>query len=205
MTFAAVADVEALLRRQVTSAELPFVTRLLAMADDAITGEVPGVSFDAVVTGATASFDRAVSDEIWLPGRPVVQVTEVTVDGDVVDPDLYVVSRWGPLRRRCLDWPSRHTVAVTWDYGFAETPGDVVNVAADLVYRQVNDPGRVRQESIGQYSYTAADPTAAALELGDDHLRRLRRYKVRRTSIPVESDNPWWKVPRPITREREFW
>lgn len=203
MTFAVVADVEALLRRQVTNEELTFVNRLLGMADNAITAEVPGVSFDAVITGATATFDRVVGDEIWLPGRPVVQVTQVTVDGEVVDPDLYVSSRWGPLRRRCLDWSTWRTIEVTWDYGLADPPGDVVNVAADLVYRQLNDPGRTRQESIGQYSHTTADPTAAALELDDDHLRRLRKYKVRRTSLPVESDNPWWKVPRPITT-REF-
>lgn len=203
MTFAVVADVEALLRREVTNGELPFVNRLLGMADDAITAEVPGVSFDAVVTGATATFERVIGDEIWLPGRPVVQVTEVTVDGEVVDPDLYVSSRWGPLRRRCLDWSAWRTIQVTWDYGMASPPGDVTNVAADLVSRQLHDPGRTRQETIGQYSYTSADPTAAALELGSDHRRRLRRYKIRLTSLPVESDNPWWKVLRPITT-REF-
>lgn len=196
MSLASVADVEALLRRSLTAQETVYVTRLLGMADASIEAELPGVAFTGEVTGEVATFRLVVADaEIWLPWRPVNQVTEVLVDGDVLDAQRYVASRWGPLRLSCGAWPSGRDIQVTWDYGFASPPGDIVTLAADLVYRAVNDPGNKRQRTIGQYSETNAVAGEPALALTGDHLRRLRRYRTKRTSIPIESANPWWDLP----------
>lgn len=199
MAFASIPDVEAILRRTLTAEEQVFVNRLLDMADAEIEAELPGVSLDGVVTGATATFQHVLGDELWLPGRPVNQVTQVTFDGDPVPTDDYWVSPWGPLRRRCGAWPDLTDIAVTWDYGYATVPADVVNIAADLVAAQVNDPNGIRQVAVGQYSETRTS-RSVALELTSDHRRRLGRYRVRRTSIPVETDNPWW---RPVFALRE--
>lgn len=190
MSFASVADVEALLRRTLTPEEQTWAQRLLDMADDAITAEVPGVSFDAVVTGAVATF-RLVTcdDELWLPGRPVTAVTSIVINGQALNPGSYAVSRWGPLRASGF-WRPWTDITVTWNYGFATPPGDVVNIAADLVARALNDPNNVRSETIGQYSHTYASAGGPALSLDGDQRRRLNRYRIKRTSIPIEPAAP---------------
>lgn len=190
MAFASVADVEALLRRDLTAQEEVWALRLLDMADAAITAEVPGVSFGAVVTGAVTTV-RLVScdDELWLPGRPVNAMTSVVIHGQTVDPGSYAVSKWGPLRASRV-WPAWTDITVTWNYGFASAPGDVVNLAAGLVAQQLSDPNNVRSETIGQYSHTYATAGEPALSLADDQRRRLNRYRIKRTSIPIEPAAP---------------
>lgn len=193
MTFATREDVEAFLVRSLTDAELPHIDRLLERADDRIRGYVPGVSFDAVVNNASATLRGSGSDELWLPGRPVVAVDQVTVDGEILDPGEYVAPRWGPLRRLCGSWGGRsRVVEVTWDYGLASPPGDVVDVAADLVRWAIANPTNVRQTTIGSYSETVGGGSPAGLELTSSHKRTLGRYRAKATSVLVEPSGPFW-------------
>ncbi len=193
MTFATQADVEALLVRSLTDTELQALPRLLELIDGRIMGRLPGVKFDGVVTGAVVTLRGNGPDELWLPGRPVVAVSSVSIDGEVLDPSEWAVSRWGPLRRHYGAWGGRRAeIQVTWDYGLDAPPDDVVEIAADLARWAIANPTNVRQATIGSYSETVGGGSPAGIELLPQHLRTLGRYRARATSVAVVPSSPWW-------------
>jgi len=193
VTFATQADVEALLLRELSAAEQPYIDGLLERADALILDYLPGVTFDGEVDGEVVTLRGNGTDELWLPGRPVRAVDTVTIDAELLDPTEYTFSRWGPLRRLCGYWGGRdRVIEVAWDYGLASAPPAVVQVAADLARWSFANPGNARQETIGQYSVTYATETFSGVELLPGHRRILGKYKARSTSLLVESANPWW-------------
>ena len=193
MTIATQADVEALLLRDLSAAEQPYIEALLGRADALIYDHLPGVTFDALVEAATVTVHGNGTDELWLPGRPVIAVDSVAIDGETLDATEYTFTKWGPLRRLFGHWGSRSTeIAVTWDYGQDGADDAVVQVAADLVRWSFANPTNVRQETIGQYSVTYATETISALTLLPGHRRILGKYRAKSASVLVESASPWW-------------
>lgn len=120
---------------------------------------------------ATTTLSRRPRDRaIALPLRPVVAVSEVTRDGVPLKFD------WDEESER-LYVDACQPVRVTFTYGHAEVPGDVLAVVLTAAARVVTNPGDLRQETVGSMSVTYASETiGAALSPADkDLLARYRR------------------------------
>ncbi|QDY79790.1 hypothetical protein [Streptomyces qinzhouensis] len=111
---------------------------------------------------------------ITLPQRPVLGVELVRVAGRVLRTDEYRVIPGGVLVLVPLGHLS--SVAVTYRHGYAETPGDVRAIVLTLAARVLNNPGDLRQESVGSVSVTyAAESIGASLAaIERDQLARYR-------------------------------
>jgi len=178
VTIATQTDVEASLQRALSATEVTFIADLLARADGLIARELPGVTF-AGTARSTADVPGADTFEVWLPARPVLDVVSVTLDGDILAYGTdYDWSAFGDLDRTSGTkiWPRTSDIDVVWDHGYATPPPDIVAVAADTVAAVIVNPTGIRQESIGQYSYTLAD-AVARMRLGDDQRRTLDHYR----------------------------
>lgn len=182
MPIATQGDVEALLLRALTAAETPYIASLLAKADAEIAAILPGWRFTSVLLNQPFTVRGSGTSEIWLPGRPILAVDSVTVDGELLDPSEY---DWAPLGDLNLTNPSRvfarsSTITGIYDFGLAAPPADVVNVAADMVRWAITNPAGIRQETIGQYSSSYGEVTSG-VRPSDEHraaLRLGRRYPV---------------------------
>jgi len=178
MTIATQTDVEASLQRALSATEGGFIADLLARADGLIADELPGVTF-AGTARSTADIAGADSFEVWLPARPVLNVVSVTLDGTVLTyGEDYDWSEFGDLDRTSGNkvWARTSDISVVWDHGLAEPPAVLVAVAADIVAGAISNPTGIRQESIGQYSYTLAD-AGARMRVTDDQRRILDHYR----------------------------
>jgi hypothetical protein len=178
MTLAAQADVEASLMRALSSIEADHLPDLLARADGLVAGELPYVSF-AGTARSTATIPGHDTFEVWLPGRPINDVVSVVVDGaELAYGHDYDWSEFGDLSRTSGPriWPRTSTIEVVWDYGMETPPPDIVTVAADMVAGAVGNPTGMKQETIGQYSYTLGE-AVARMTVHDDQRRILNRYR----------------------------
>lgn len=178
MTIATQTDVEASLQRALSATEATFIADLLARADGLVARELPGVTF-AGTARSTAVVPGADSFEVWLPARPVLDVVSVTLDGsDLVYGTDYDWSEFGDLDRTSGTkiWARTSDITVVWDHGLAEPSPDLVAVAADMVAAVIVNPTGVRQESIGQYSYTLAD-AVARMRVSPDQHHTLDHYR----------------------------
>lgn len=178
MTIATQTDVEASLQRALTTTESGFILDLLARADGLIASELPGVGF-AGTARSTADVPGADTFEVWLPNRPVLNVVSVTLDGTVLTYGQdYDWSEFGDLDRTSGTkvWARTSDISVVWDHGLVAPPPDLVSVAADIVASSITNPTGIRQESIGQYSYTLAD-ASARMRVSDDQRRILDHYR----------------------------
>lgn len=103
-----------------------------------------------------------------LPQRPVVSVGAVTRDGQGV--------QWS-LQRDRLSVVGCEVVSVTFTYGYASVPGDVLAVVLTAAQRVLTNPTDLRQETVGSVSVTyAAETIGASLSQADkDLLARYRR------------------------------
>lgn len=153
-------------------------TQLLADVTDAIETYC-GRVFTGGVVSYTEYHDGANRPRIWLKHRPVVTVTSVTINGTALDNsnnDAWTVNTdTGELIRgdgqddpRFASWFPRGTrnVVVVYTAGFSAVPSGVQRAALAWL-KTLSDVGRVggayKSESIGEYSYTAGDLSAASM------------------------------------------
>jgi hypothetical protein len=139
--------------------------------------------------------------KIRLHERPVRKLTQVTLDGQVVDPSLYNLKK-STIRRVDIDrWPVGYAnIQATYDHGYDVIPdsssGDDVLVPPDMrlvallssrrVYVAVGKvdgvQGVKQSESIGQYSYTlsagASAAATSAAQLVDAEKDVLLHYRI---------------------------
>ncbi|WP_326792051.1 hypothetical protein OHA79_09625 [Streptomyces sp. NBC_00841] len=106
---------------------------------------------------------------LTLPQRPVVSVDSVQRDG--VDVPFKMLASEKLFVFGC------EPVSVTFTYGYAEVPGDVLAVVLTGAARVLNNPSDLRQETVGSISVTyAAETIGASLSQADkDLLARYRR------------------------------
>lgn len=90
---ATVRDVEAALRRQVTEDEAGVLPEVIALVE----GEIEAYIGRTLTAAERTDTFNVVGDEdrLRLSSTPVVSVTEVKVDGTVVDASTYRVRPWG--------------------------------------------------------------------------------------------------------------
>lgn len=180
---ATVEQLETLLRRTFSDAERDAAELILAGVSAAIrrvTGQTISVVDDDGIT-----IDRDGSRRtLWLPERPVVSVTSITVDGGLVSPaDYRVDTEIGevtfarPLRTWGTPTAFEPRAEVVYSHGFDPVPDDVVQVALEMAMGGIEVPaaGLETEESIGNYSVKFDVDKATVLNEGQRV--RLRSYR----------------------------
>lgn len=121
-------------------------------------------------------------DELVLPQRPVVSVSEVKVNALVLND--WVLSgdrllRTGGWHRLpgTTTYPDPGLVQVTYTHGWAEVPDEVRAVCLDLASATLANPSMLRQEAIDDYSRTFAAESLGLGGLTDGHKEILRSFR----------------------------
>lgn len=124
------------------------------------------------------------SRRLWLPERPVLDVTALAITDSQGYSTTYALSgvRWS--RRGLLRIVGCHfggpdaTVHLTYSHGYEEVPDDVRSTVLKMAARQIANPEDVQSEAIGSYSVTY-DPavTGAAAGLSSQELRVIKKYR----------------------------
>lgn len=156
--FTTVAEIEAFLGIEI-DADSPAALRAIEAATAAIRNYT-GQHIAPTETGVATLFGNG-TRLLFLPELPVVAVAAVDLDGDpvlstqrVIRPSDGTIRMW----RNISEWES---VAVTYSYGYAETPVDIRDIAtraASRVYqaalRTVETDGvsGIASTSLGDYS-----------------------------------------------------
>jgi len=119
------------------------------------------------------------ADEIRLPQRPVLDVSEIQVRWqgsqvfDVLSSSAYTWDRAGRLRGVCSIWGGPGgTVRPTYDHGFAEIPEDIEAVCLAMARRWLQNPGAVASETLVDYSVTYGP-----IGLTEDEAKTLEDYR----------------------------
>lgn len=201
MALATAADLGRYLGRELTEDEVFRATLLLDLATAAVK-DYTGQDIERV-TADSQVLQGNWGSTLILPQRPVISVTSVTIStttltantdyawdgGDV----LYRGSREylhggepytpDPMRH-LLHWggPSAQ-VTVVYTHGLADgskkldTPRGIV---LEMAATQLSTTPGIKQESIGQYSYTADSPATGRVTLTADMRRALRKAGFKR-------------------------
>lgn len=189
------ADLVARLGRDISCEEDARLEALLTDASAlvrAYTGQDFAVTADAEVTL------RAQAGLIRLSQRPVTAVSSVVAIGGNGTPDLALVDWWWDgldlirigAGEYVINLPEQWwddedgypgTFRVTYSYGYATPPPDVIAVVCGMVLRTLTAPtavGGVTSETIGPYSYRLESAgVGIAVSLGDMERKTLARYR----------------------------
>lgn len=93
--------------------------------------------------------------------------------GGSIYPDIQSGPSWsGPAAR----------ITITYDHGWVEIPGDIVDEVAGMVAAQMSVPVGVLHESIGGYKVGYIRPPGGAMTLTDEAKKNLNQYRIRATS-----------------------
>lgn len=192
-------DVEAILGRDLNSAEETRVARLIAMAEAQVESMLPGFS----IAAGTAT-DEAVAyndpDSLWTRRYPVTAIGSLEVDGNGVDTAGYRWNEMGEIQLlgagRLNSWeinlrsfPSNPAITVTYDYGANPVAADIAAavsaVVAALLRGQAAGSAGIASESLGAYSVTYDTAVAGSGGLAPPATELLRRWRrTRMLSVP---------------------
>jgi len=209
-------DVAALLQRDLTATELTNATRLLGMASDMVrrytrqtihqvteTVTLPG-NWDNTLTLPQRPVTNVAS--VLINGAaPAYQVWRTIDDGlfmgtGAYQPDFGVLlwggnALWGPAGSNSgpqatgATWQGPQAqITVTYTHGWADIPGDVVNVVAGLVAIAIASPVGVQMEKVGGYqvAYTRSEGGSMALQAADKEVLNYYRKRAMSSSIAVQ-------------------
>jgi hypothetical protein len=116
-----------------------------------------------------------------LPTLQVVNVSDVTVNGETLDPTLYTLDRNSLLRGTgdyCDGWARASwygTVEVTMRHGYAVTPAEVTGVVQAIARRAVDNPTGATSWQVGMVRSTISD---AGMSLLDSEKAALAPYRL---------------------------
>jgi hypothetical protein len=171
-SFATVDDFAARIGVTLTGAEQTRAQALLVNATGLIreeTGQTISLVTDDVLVRRSVFESR-----FRLPQRPVLEVSQIRIDGAVVDASSYYldgdeVVRVGSIDFACFGggWlgPS-HALEVTYTHGYAVIPSLAKTVCMEAVNRVWQNPGAVIQERVGDVAVTYAPFTGQNLPVG---------------------------------------
>lgn len=133
--------------------------RAAALLDDASAAVRAYTGQQFTAGTATAERHTPIRGAVRLWQRPVNSITSVVDDaGDAVAYDTWFEGD------RLVGFTTTSPVKVTYTYGYATIPPDVVAVVCQIAGRAFGmtaDSGGVTQEAIGSYSYTVGAAAAA--------------------------------------------
>lgn len=157
---------------------------------------VPGAQADLALAGASGAvraycrwgIDRATEtlygdgdggSMLTLPTLHLVDVTEIRVDGEVVDLAVApapIWSRRGQIFRRTL-WPVNAKVEVDCEHGFDPVPDLVRLVTLTLAAQILGNPDGVTSVRVGSVQRTWATSNGQN-HMTDLHMRLLDNYRI---------------------------
>jgi hypothetical protein len=76
-------------------------------------------------------------------------------------------------------------VTVTYTHGFAEVPGDIVNIVAGMVALAIASPVGVNSENLGGYQVQYSRSEGGAMQLQDGDKKALDVYRKRATTMSI--------------------
>lgn len=150
----------------------------------------------SVVTDDTAVLEATPEQWLWLPERPVTEVSEVSVGGAVVSPvywtqqgdGLYRFYGWsGRMWGTTALWNQPDTITVTYTHGFDEIPDDVVAIVCKLAKASWVNPQGLRQWRQGSTDVMLSVESVAEGALNDDDRRTLDLYRRPRRSVTLSA------------------
>jgi hypothetical protein len=111
---------------------------------------------------------------ILLPQRPVLDVTSVVLDGEVIpSSDFYVED--DSIVRRCGWGHPRMLLVVTYSHGWDPIPDAIKAVVLGMVARVWPNPSGVMSERLGQAQVTYSQGPAPGVLLTADERRTVRQ------------------------------
>lgn len=124
----------------------------------------------ALVLGDVATFEDDGSGLLQLPQLPVVQVTEVAINGAALDASRWRLLPGGQVRllgRRldsCQRWGDPDLITVTNDHGFDPIPAWIVERVCSMVHRAIRPEAMegISQEATGSQSISYVATAAGA-------------------------------------------
>lgn len=140
--------------------------------------------------------------EILLPQWPVIKIKRVVLPGPVgINVTWW---RFVPPRKLIIPTPEQSGIInlpeledywgglfhVVWDYGFDETPDEVVAVICSAIISELSTPtmsGMVASESVGAYSYSMRRSSGAGLNAAiiDAGMATLNDFRVKQGTIQL--------------------
>lgn len=208
-------DVQAVLGRDLTDAQVTAAERLLDMAS-------------GIVRAYTRQqITKTVNDVVTLPGnwgntlelpqRPVTAVASVAMNGatmpntqwKLVDGNLFLgtgafmpdygstiwggTALWGPAGSNQGPQAIGNTwqgptaaITVTYTHGYDEVPGEIVNIVSGMVANQLNAEVGIQSEAIGEYKVVYARQSTSGMALGDEDKAILNKFRKRTFSARVD-------------------
>ena len=121
--------------------------------------------------------------ELWLPERPVIDITSITVDGALIAPSAYTWTESG--RIAFPSGVSGTQASIVYSHGWDPMRADIKGVCLEMARSAVVTPdgGAVKSETVGAYS--VAFDIASATVLTESQERRLLPYRPPITSVPI--------------------
>lgn len=185
-------DVADLLGVTFSPDEIGRAERLIAMAEAVIAAEIPGIQFTESTVTLTA--DGTFDEVLILPQRPISAITEVRIDGHVLDASSYKWTSRGELVRVQGAWTQSLGVFGAWggptssvevDCTVGPHRTDLRLVGAELVRDLWVNPTRANSETLGQRSVnwgrtpTSMQLTEAQCEICDLYEPRVSTTRIR--------------------------
>lgn len=184
--FATVSEFENHLQRRFTPDEVGPAEQALELASGLIQSYTgmelfPGSTSETV--HHPTNFSR-LGGRLVLRQRPVTAITEVRIDGDLIDPADYQfvgptgilqVTPSAPLSQTLPDWPT--TVTIEYEYGFDPIPAFLKAVCLEVARQSFDNPQGFVQMSAGPFSatYGSQRDAAVGMVLTARHERTLAR------------------------------
>jgi hypothetical protein len=211
---ATIDDVQAIIGRDLTPAQVTAGTRLLDMAS----GMVRGYTRQTITltTNDSVTLSGNWTNSLELPERPIQSVSSVTFAGANAPLTTYTLNgsalvlgtgsfmpdfgalSWGNAN---MSGPAGSTVGiqatgpswmgptakitVVYTHGYAEVPQDIVNEVAGMVALQLNAEVGINSEQIGSYKVQYARQGAGGMSLSDETKNVLNLYRRRAMSSEI--------------------
>ena len=208
-------DVQAILQRDLTSAEITNGTRLIGMASGLVRRytrqNITQVVDDVVVLPGNWS------NVLQLPERPVTSVSSVTMNGATMPTTAwrlmdseklfigtgswqtdYGTMLWGGSalygpagsnngpQATGASWQGPQAqVTVTYTHGYEQVPADVVNVVAGMVALAIASPVGVNMEKIGGYQVAYSRSEGGSMVIQPADKEVLNFYRKRAVSSEI--------------------
>ena len=208
-------DVAAILQRALTTSEIIYATRLLAIASAMVRRytrqDLTTVAGDIITLPGTWGHT------IMLPQRPVTAVTSVVINGatpafaswKLLYDELFIGTGsfqpdygsslwggpsglWGPAgsmtgpQATGASWQGPQVgVTITYDHGYAATPDDITNEVAGMAALQMSSPVGINNEQVGGYKVAYAQSPVGGMLLTTETKAVLNFYRKRNASVSI--------------------